>query len=59
MYTWHGEGKQHTRPRLTPHDGITGDVTDYRTLGLSPGVKVTGQNIATSSGVLLQNGNLQ
>ena len=59
MYTWQGEAKQHTHPRLAPHDGISGDVTDYRPLGLSPGVKVTGQNIATSSGVLLQNGKLQ
>jgi hypothetical protein len=38
---------------------VRGDVTDYRAFGLSPGVKVVGEKMATSSGIVMQNGQLR
>jgi hypothetical protein len=46
---------QYSRPQLsTPNNGQF-DQTDYRAFGLSPGVKVVGLSMATTSGVLVKN----
>jgi hypothetical protein len=59
VYTWPGQEKRHGPPRLTPFGSVRGDVTDYRAFGLSPGVKVVGEKMATSSGIVMQNGQLR
>ena len=57
VYTWPGQSKSYSRPRLMTSSATTsGDITDYRTFGLTPGVKVIGEKMATSSGVMVQNG---
>src|SRR5579859_5501564 len=57
VYTWPGQYKSYSRPRLmTPSVTTGGDITDYRAFGLTPGVKVVGKRMATSSGVIVQNG---
>jgi len=57
VYTWPGRFKPHSQSRLmTPSQTPGGDFTDYRMLGLTPGIKVVGHRMATSSGVLVQNG---
>lgn len=51
VYTWPGQEKRHGCHRLTPSGSVRGDVTDYRASGLSPGVKVVGDKMPTSSGI--------
>jgi hypothetical protein len=57
VYTWPGQCKPYSRPHpMTPPTTTSGDITDYRAFGLTPGVKVVGKRMATSSGVIVQNG---
>ena len=57
-YTWPGRLESQSR-RLTPFNSNSGDNTDYRAFGLSPGVKVVGREKATSSGIIVRNGCLK
>jgi hypothetical protein len=55
-YTWPGRFKPQSRQGLIlPSQTTGGDNSNYRELGLCPGVKVVGRARATSSGVVVAN----
>jgi hypothetical protein len=54
-YRWPDQKSVSSRPRLITPSTTQEDQTDYRAFGLSPGVKVVGKSLATSSGVLVEN----
>jgi hypothetical protein len=53
-YRWQDPKSVSSRPCVTAPSVTQEDQSDYRAFGLSPGVKVVGKSLSTSSGVLIE-----